>query len=176
MAEALFRRSALENLLRPGRFGAIDDDASPSIRFSECRDLTIIQVVCWDDTPKEVLSVLGNFSGTAVTGAPQEASGTGPIRICWISDRRWLLISRENPSLLGLQEGVVVEGLVGTVIHVERDFADQGFLEFQPLGFGVGPQCARDVVFKKNDLGHEVHLFIQASGEGSDARKTLPYV
>lgn len=101
MAEAPNRRSALDGHLHPGLYGAINGNDSPSIQMSERRDLNIVQVACWQPAPKEVLSVLSRFCSGDVTTNSQQATGSGDIRVCWISDQRWLLVSEGSPSLLG---------------------------------------------------------------------------
>lgn len=92
MADILQRRSALESVYEPGRFGA--PAAKPGLRITERRGLTLVHVEHRDNDAASPLALSGAL-GCALPPASHSA-GKGDVRAIWLGPSRWLVTAPDS--------------------------------------------------------------------------------
>lgn len=92
MVDILQRRSALENVYKPGRFGA--ETATPGLGIAERRGLTLVHVEHRDNDAASPLALSGALGCTL---PPAGHSATkGDIRALWLGPSRWLITAPDS--------------------------------------------------------------------------------
>lgn len=92
MVDILQRRSALESVYKPGRFGAAA--AKPGIIIAERRGLTLVHVEHRDNDAASPLALSGAL-GSSLPPAGHSAA-KGDVRAIWLGPSRWLVTAPDG--------------------------------------------------------------------------------